>query len=154
MMISSAGGSGSGSSAAAASPLPLTPERWEPLDATEAGRLVLPIAAAAATGGAQGRRAAGIISPHTGAAEAHEGTDGGEQAGQQLSDNDSRAMNFRMGLETNAIGARKNAKPGKRQQFEESVLADLAELLSVTTDRLQITIEHSDDDDDDDVPME
>jgi len=156
MISSSSSASASGAAASAASPLPLTPERWEPLDATEAGRLVLPIAAAAATGGAQGRRAAGNISPHTGAAEAREGSDGGVQAGQQLSDDDdSRAMNFRMDLETNAIGARKNAKPGKRQQFEESLLADLAELLGVTTDRLQgLTIEHSDDDDDDDVPME
>lgn len=61
-------------------------------------------------------------------------------------------MHFRMALETNAIGARKHAKPAKRQQFEESVIADLAQLLGVAEKRLQISIVHSDDDDD--VPLE
>ena len=49
----------------------------------------------------------------------------------KLVGDDMIPMNFRMALKTNAIGARKNAKPAKRQQFEQSVLMDLAKLLGV-----------------------
>ena len=128
---------------------PLTPDRWEPLNATATGRVVLPLSAACSEGQTP-RRVTGSID---GATDGDSDSTGMSalQPHQDQRFGDA-PMHFRMALKTNAIGARKNAKLAKRQQFENSVLTDLAQLLGVAQRRLQITIEHSDDDDD--IPLE
>ena len=120
----------------------LTPDRWIPLEPRAAGRVVLP---------GKGSTRVGTVSRSDdyGAEDA-----GSMSAGSTIGrGDDSVPMNFRLSLQTNAVGARKNANPRKREQFEDSVVHDLAQLLGVGEERLVITIDHSDDGDDD-VAME
>ena len=132
---------------------PLTPDRWEPLEATATGRLVLPVGGVRNEEG-QTPKPASDSAATAGGRESMSGLQQYQRPRGQatVSGEDLLPMHFRMALETNAIGARKHAKPAKRQQFEESVIADLAQLLGVAEKRLQISIVHSDDDDD--VPLE